>query len=416
MGERQSGQAAEDLSRAMPRRTAIHRLGAGGLAAGLFAGLKAGEASAQSSLVSAATEAAARRAINAVNQAISVGDMTVLDLAFAPDYVNHTPHRSRQTGQLFTADLSGLEASLVELRASVPDARLVIDDVIASGDTAAVRATFRGTIDAAAFSLPEGTGSRLVFGGVAFGRIVDGRVVESWDYSDAGEFLAAIGKPVPTPEPTPEATAPPVEGGEAREVQDFQSVSLQGVGTLLITQGENESLTIVAEPKVLKRIETEVRRGTLSIRPARSFNTREAITYHLMVKQLNGIELSGAGVVEAAALTSDELHLTLDQAGSLTIDEVTATTLEVAASGNGTVKLGGTVDQQTVTLSGSARYDGSALESRIAAVSADGAAQAVINASETLQAQAGGAAQISYLGNPDVSQDVSAAGRVVSAG
>lgn len=409
------GEAANALSRAMPRRAVIRRLGAGGLAAGLFASGSADDAGAQSSLVSAATEAAARRAINAINQALSVGDMTVLDLAFAPDYVNHTPHRSLQSGQLFTADLAGLEAGLVELRAAVPDAVLVVDDVIASGDTAAVRATFRGTIDPATLSLPSGTSGRLVSGGAAFLRIVDGRVVESWDYSDASEVVGAIARP--TPAPTPEPTAPPaVEGGEAREVMDFQEVALEGVGTLLIAQGDTESLTIEAEPKVLKRIETEVRGGKLTIRPARSFNTREAITYHLMVKQLSAIELSGAGVVEVPALTSDQLRLSLDQAGSLTIEQLTATTLEVAASGNGAVTLAGTVDQQTVTLSGAAQYDASALQSREAAISADGASQAVINASETLQAQAGGASRIQYLGNPDVREDVSAAGSVVNVG
>jgi predicted ester cyclase len=409
------GEAANALSRTMPRRGALRRLGTGGLAAGLFASVSAGDAAAQSSLVSAATEAAARRAINAINQALSADDMTVLDLAFAPDYVNHTPHRSLQSGQLFTADLAGLEAGLVELRAAVPDAVLVVDDVIASGDTAAVRATFRGTIDPAVLSLPSGTSGRLVIGGAAFVRIVDGRVVESWDYSDAAEIVGAIARP--TPEPTPEPTAPPaVEGGEAREVMDFQEVALEGVGTLLIAQGDTESLTIEAEPKVLKRIETEVRGGKLTIRPARSFNTREAITYHLMVKQLSAIELSGAGVVEVPALTSDQLRLSLDQAGSLTIEQLTATTLEVAASGNGAITLAGTVDQQTVTLSGAAQYDASGLESRDAAISADGASQAVINASETLQAQAGGASRIQYLGNPDVREDVSAAGSVVNVG
>jgi predicted ester cyclase len=407
-------EAASALSRAMPRRAAIRRLGAGGLAAGLFAGLRAGAVDAQSSLTSAATEAAARRAINAINQALSVGDMTVLDLAFAPDYVNHTPHRSPQSGQLFTADLAGLEASLVELRATVPDAVLLVDDVIASGDTAAVRATFRGTVDPAVLSLPAGTGGRLVIGGAAFARIVNGLVVESWDYNDAAEIVGAI--PQVTPEPTVEPTPPPVEGGEAREIQDVQAVSLQGVGTLLIAQGDTESLTIEAEPKVLRRIETEVRGGTLTIRPARSFTTREAITYHLMVKQLSAIELSGAGVVEVPALSSEQLRLTLDQAGSLTIEQLTATTLEVASSGNGAITLAGSVDQQTVTLSGAAQYDASGLQSRAAAISADGAAQAVVNVTETLQASAGGAARIQYIGNPEVSEDVSAAGSVVNAG
>jgi hypothetical protein len=67
-------------------------------------------------------------------------------------------------------------------------------------------------------------------------------------------------------------------------------------------------------------------------------------------------------------------------------------------------------------LSGAAQYDASVLQSRAAAISADGAAQAVVNVTETLQASAGGAARIQYIGNPEVSEDVSAAGSVVNAG
>lgn len=414
MEEKRSRRTPVSASGAITRRLALRRAGATGLAAGLLAATASSDASAQSSLVSATTEAAARRAINAINRAIETGDMTLLDRAFAPDYVNHTPHRSLRTGQLLTPDLAGLEEGLIEVRAVVPNAVLIVDDVVASGDTAAVRATFRGTIDPAVIPLPEGASPRLSIGGMAFMRIVDGLVVESWQYDEAAEVLEALMKP--PPEPTPEPTEAPATPGEVREVSDFSEVALEGVGTLIIEQGDTESLTIEAEDRVLRRIESEVQGGRLTIRPARSFNTREPIIYHLRVDDLTGIALSGAGSIEAQQLTTERLTLSLDGAGSLTIGDLSANVLEVTASGNGAVTLGGAVAEQSVSLTGTATFDAANLESQAATVVIDQAAQATVRVSDTLTASVGGAGRLQYIGNPDVRQEVSAAGSITQAG
>ena len=410
MTDKHLGRAAERMLDAISRRRALRRLAAGGVAAGAAAALERTPAAAQYTLVSAATEAAARRAINAINRALDDGDMTLLDLSFAPDYVNHTPRHSFASGQLFTPDLAGLKESLTELRGVIPDAVLIVDDVIASGTTAAVRATFRGTIDPSIISVADGSSPTVRVGGVAFGEIVGGLVVESWDYDEAAEVLGALAVTAPE-EPVTEP-----EGGESRDVRDFQAVSLQGVGTLVMTQGETESLTIEAEPKVLRRIETVVEDGTLSIRPERSFDTDEPITYALTFRQLNAIELAGAGRAEAQQLSADRLQLFVSGSGVVSIPALTANNLEVEASGTAQIELGGAVDTQTVTIDGTGRYNAADLSSRVASVSAGGTAQAIVQVTEQLEAQASGTARIEYIGDPEVSESVSGVGRVTRAG
>src|SRR5918993_1478937 len=115
MGDNQSGRTAGRIFAAVSRRTALRRLGAGGLAAGAATGLQRNAAEAQFAISAAATEAAARRAINAINRALADGDMSVLDQSFSPTYVNRTPRRSFATGQLYSPDLAGLKAGLTEL-------------------------------------------------------------------------------------------------------------------------------------------------------------------------------------------------------------------------------------------------------------------------------------------------------------
>ena len=414
MGDNQIGRSAVRILAAMSRRGALRQLGAGGLAAG--AAMAAGQrpTHAQFAVSAAITEATARRAIAAINQALTIGDMSGLDATFSPDYVNHTPHRSLVTGQLFSSDLMGLKASLTELRTVVPDGVLLIDDIVASYDTASILASFRGTLRGAATNQPAAPDLGLRIGGVGFTKISGGMVMQSWDYNDAADVYAAV---------VPVVEAPPVEEpvtddgrGEVRDVHDFQEVALEGVGTLLIEQGETEALTIEAEPKVLERIETEVSDGRLTIRPDRSFRTREPITYDLTITQLNAIELGGAGRVEVAELSTDQLRINGNGAGAVFIGDLTASTLDVTVSGNVQVELAGTVDSQAVAVSDAASYAAAELDSRVASVSASGASQVTVNVTESLDAQVSGAAEIEYIGDPDVTEDVSAAGSLTNVG
>ncbi len=398
----------------MSRRSALRRLGAGSLAAGAAIGVGRQTGEAQFSFTTAATEAAARRAVSAINQALAGGDMSVLDTAFVPDYVNRTPRRSFLAGQAFSPDLAGLKASLTELRTLVPNGVVLVDDIVASGDTAAVRATFRGTLDPAVVAVPSGMDPRLRIGATAFGRFVAGQVAESWEYDEAADRYGAIAQAAPA-QPTEEPVTDDGRG-ETRDVRDFDAVSLEGVGTLQIAQGDTESLSIQAEPRVLRRIETEVIDGTLFIRPDRSFTTREPIVYSLTVDDLSGIDLSGAGQVEIPRLDTAQLRLSVSGAGAVTIDDLTADLLEVNASGNVALIVGGTVDSQSVTLGGAGTYDATNLASRLAAVTVDAAAQAVVQVSERLEATASGASSIAYIGDPAVSESTSGVGSVTKAG
>src|SRR5215218_10670529 len=86
---------------------------------------------------------------------------------------------------------------------------------------------------------------------------------------------------------------------ESRNVSGFQQVELDGQGTLTITQGDNEALTVEAEDNILPRIKTTVannrltisfdRQGLTAIEPTRPIN------YALTLKDLSALDLSGSG-------------------------------------------------------------------------------------------------------------------------
>jgi predicted ester cyclase len=414
----ESNHPDNDAAANLPRRAALRQIGAGSLGAGLLLQAFARSGSAQSAVASAATEAAARRAINAINQALSTGDMSVLNLSFSSNYVNHTPARSFTTGQAFTGDLAGLSDALTRLRGVMPNAKILVEDVVAAGDTAAIRVELRGTIDTSLVALPQGFSPRVTVGGIAMARFENGLVVESWQYDDAASQLIA---PAPAETPTPVPTeAPPTPAvttpGEVREVSGFAAIQLQGVGQMQIVQGDQEYLTIDAEQKVLKRITSEVRNGTLVIEPARDFRTDQPIVYYVGVKTLGHLSVSGSGAAEANSLTADELILDVSGTSSISISDLNATALQATLAGNSKISLGGTVERQDVTLQGTSVYDAGQLASAEATITASDTAQAVVHANATLTATASGVAKIVYSGDAAVTPNTSGVASITKAG
>src|SRR5512134_146274 len=71
---------------------------------------------------------------------------------------------------------------------------------------------------------------------------------------------------------------------EPRPVSGIDRVVLRTVGDLEITQGAEEALVVEAEPRVLRRITTEVSGRTLTIDIQGSVSTRQPIRYLLRLK------------------------------------------------------------------------------------------------------------------------------------
>jgi hypothetical protein len=181
---------------------------------------------------------------------------------------------------------------------------------------------------------------------------------------------------------------------ESRDVGGFDEVELRGVGNLFIEQTGSESLSVEAEEDVLPKIRTEVENSRLTIGPDPNsmISTTKAINYRLTVKDLNALEVSGSGDVEAEGIDTDELAVTI--------------------SGSGEVEIRGSADSQEVDLSGSSDYKAEDLESREATIDVRGSGSATVNVSDQLDAEVSGSGSVEYVGDPTINQDVSGAGEV----
>jgi hypothetical protein len=205
---------------------------------------------------------------------------------------------------------------------------------------------------------------------------------------------------------------------EERQVSDFEGVALSGAGQVIITQGDEESLTIETDDNLMRYIESEVRNGTLELGFAR--NTipipSRSIIYRVGVIDLTGLDSSGAGSFEIDELEADRLRVTLSGAGDIGIDSLSASDLAVTFSGAGNVDLAGQVETQEVDMSGFGNYDASDLKSQKASVRISGAGNAVVWVLDSLDVTISGAGNVEYFGSPTVTKETSGAGRVTSRG
>lgn len=84
------------------------------------------------------------------------------------------------------------------LLGGLPDAQVIIEDLLAEGDEVAVRFTLRGTHQGELMGVPA-TGKQLAMAGTAILRFANGKCVERWQNADDLGLMQQLGA-IPAPE------------------------------------------------------------------------------------------------------------------------------------------------------------------------------------------------------------------------
>ena len=110
---------------------------------------------------------------------------SLYDQYYAPDFIYH--------------DVSGQETNREEALqnnikglAAFPDVNYSVEDILAEGDKVAVRFTMRATHKGTFMGAPA-TGKQIAVKGVEIDKIVEGKIVETWDYLDSAGMMTQIG-------------------------------------------------------------------------------------------------------------------------------------------------------------------------------------------------------------------------------
>lgn len=200
---------------------------------------------------------------------------------------------------------------------------------------------------------------------------------------------------------------------EARAVEDFDQIELNGSGEVRISMGGTETLTIEAEENIIGDLTSEVRNGRLQLGTRRPIQPTEGIVYTITMQTLEGIAISGSGSITVSELSTDILEAEVSGSGSAEISAIAADDVVVMISGSGVVTVSGRTDDLDVIISGSGTFDGERLEASTGTVQISGSGEATVDVFADLDVRVSGSGSVEYLGDPTtVSIDSSGSGNV----
>lgn len=200
---------------------------------------------------------------------------------------------------------------------------------------------------------------------------------------------------------------------ETKKVSGFDQVALDGTGTLNITQGNNESLIIEAEDNVIRHIKTSVKNNRLMISYDNSTPTpTKPVIFHLNVKNLNYIDISGAAKLSADNMNADKLEIFVNGAAEGNLTNLQLNNLILTISGAGKLNASGNADTQTITINGAGEYFAPSLNTLNTSVTINGAGKTTVKVSDLLNAIINGGGEVNYFGNPQLNQQINGIGQI----
>lgn len=185
-------------------------------------------------------------------------------------------------------------------------------------------------------------------------------------------------------------TQTPGTGNQTPDISGVTNVALNGPGTLIIQQGDNESIRIEAADNLMSQISTTVSGNALSISNLNSVSNG-AVKVYVTLKNLNSLTTNGGGDSEVTGLNTDKLTVTLD---------------------NGKMTLAGKAENLIATINGGGTIKAKDLQSQSGTITINGEGKATVNVVNSLNAVVNGGGSVKYSGNPQVNQQVNGQGSV----
>jgi hypothetical protein len=189
-----------------------------------------------------------------------------------------------------------------------------------------------------------------------------------------------------------------------RHLSGFHAIDLAGSFDVYITQGSTESVKVEAPSDVIDRIITEVQGGVLKIHSKKDTNWgnwswgNKRMVIYVTAKDLNSVGVTGSGdIYFKDGITTNSLKLQITGSGDM-LGKVNVKTLESKISGSGDMKLSGRADESTISVVGSGDFTARDLVTVNTAVRVAGSGDAVVNASNKVDASVSGSGDIHYTG------------------
>lgn len=184
--------------------------------------------------------------------------------------------------------------------------------------------------------------------------------------------------------------------GQKRQVGKFTKVDVGSAFEVDIKTG-NPSLTIEADRKVLAKIKSEVRNGTLRIWTEGHLNNTGPLRARITTPSLDGLTLSGACHATVSPQKGKRFDLAMDGASMAKLS-LQHSELNAVLSGASQLTVGGSAGTLNLAVNGASQIAGEKLTAKVARVDFSGASIAKLRVTQSITGSANGASNITATG------------------
>jgi len=201
---------------------------------------------------------------------------------------------------------------------------------------------------------------------------------------------------------------------ETRNAEGFNQISSSGDFTVTVMPGNSYSVEITAESNLLPYISTNVDGKTLKIRTTgiHSLRQNEPIEIFITTPVLNGLSLSGSGLIETGSFMSTDFDLSVSGSGDVKT-KISSDKIKANVSGSGTILIEGDATNTNFVISGSGKIKTYNLLQEQCQAVISGSGDMYINASQLIDARISGSGRVYFVNHPIVHTSISGSGDVV---
>lgn len=182
-----------------------------------------------------------------------------------------------------------------------------------------------------------------------------------------------------------------------RNVGDFTGIKVGDQFTVVISQSEANTVTIIADANEQLLVKTEVKDGVLLLANDKG---QTPASVKIGVKALNKLEVTGLAEVKTGnQLQVEKINIESNGAGSVEMD-LKATEIKTSVSGIGDIILTGSTPLLDANVSGSGYLKATNLEADKAVVKVSGIGDAKVNVKQSIDADVSGSGSVIFKGNP----------------
>lgn len=205
---------------------------------------------------------------------------------------------------------------------------------------------------------------------------------------------------------------------EKRNVGAFESIGLAISADLYLTQGSNTEVILEAEDKIIDKIKTEVKNGTLKIYYDNwTIRNYKRVKIYVTNPTVNGLSVSGSGdIIAETKIQSEKIDFKISGSGGINIDELETNTASAGISGSGEISLtrSGRINSFEVSISGSGDLMAEGVEIEAFKARISGSGSCSVHVTSSLDASISGSGKIYYQGKPTIDARISGSGKIIS--